>query len=899
LAYHCLDVAACGQELLSRQSVWLRQLAAISDLTEETLLPWLLFLLAIHDIGKFANGFQQKREDLQEQLQGGKTAVGGDERHDTLGYVLGMEKLPAWLDRPELAQRGGLALRPWLASVTGHHGRPPKNDGSIALILRNHFPAPVLDDAGQFVREAAALFLRDGFPDAIAMRGAAENAKRATWLLAGLAVAADWLGSNTRWFGYREPSHDLEGYWNVVALPQARKAVLESGLVPASSAAFQDIHTLFPRIRAATPLQAWAEKTPIDEGPQIFVIEELTGGGKTEAALTLAARLMATGQGQGLYLALPTMATADAMFDRLRREDDQDGLANWRRFFADDSAQLMLAHSADRLKLRLEEKNRRDAGYPKGEEISASRHCTAWLADSRKKALLADFGIGTVDQAFLSVLPVRHQSLRLLGLASKVLIVDEVHACDCYMGELLARLLRFHAALGGSAILLSATLPESHRARYLEAFAEGAGFTPPEPASRSYPLTCQWSATRWEELPHAAREESARAVAVQVLGDEAEVFARLKQTLAEGGCAVWIRNSVADAVETWLQWQRENPEYPATLFHARFALKDRLDIGAKVLQAFGPDSTPETRSGKLIIATQVIEQSLDADFDDMVTDLAPIDSIIQRTGRLQRHCRDAHGTRLHEKDAVDERGGARLGVLMPDPAADADKGWIGAVLPKTGKVYPDHGKLWLTADWLKENQGFKLPEQARKMIESVYSEDLDTYERIPEALREISDMADGVCRAGKSTARGNLLVFGEGYCPTSEKWQEDAKTPTRISEVETVRVRLALRTEDGISPWAGNDASLDWHLSDLNVPDYLVAKEYPGHEAELKSLREAMLDEGRYVVLIILEKISETKAGEPLWRGDALNKKDEETRVLYSSTMGFTIAKGADDESDE
>jgi CRISPR-associated endonuclease/helicase Cas3 len=570
----------------------------------------------------------------------------------------------------------------------------------------------------------------------------------------GLAVAADWLGSNTRWFGYCKPTHDLEDYWNNLALPQARQAIDESGLVPASSAAFHDIRTLFPQIRTATPLQSWAEKAPIDDGPQIFVIEELTGGGKTEAALTLAARLMAAGQGQGLYLALPTMATADTMFDRLCRKDDKDGLANWQRFFVGDSAQLMLAHSADRLKLRLEEKNRRDAGYPKGEEIFASRHCTAWLADSRKKALLADFGIGTIDQAFLSVLPVRHQSLRLLGLAGKVLIVDEVHACDCYMGELLACLLRFHAALGGSVILLSATLPENHRARYLEAFAEGAGLPPPKPVSCSYPLTSQWSANRWEELPHTARKESARPVAVQALGDEAEVFARLKQRLARGGGAVWTRNSVADAIETWRRWQQENPEYPATLFHARFALKDRLDIGGKVLQSFGPDSTPETRSGKLVIATQVIEQSLDADFDDMVTDLAPIDSIIQRTGRLQRHCRDAQGTRRHEPNAVDGRGGAQIGVLMPEPAADAEAGWIGKLLPKTGKVYPDHGKLWLTADWLKENQGFKLPAQARKMIEWVYSEELETYERIPEALQEISDKADGVCRAGKSTARG-------------------------------------------------------------------------------------------------------------------------------------------------
>ncbi|MDH4344158.1 MAG: CRISPR-associated helicase/endonuclease Cas3, partial [Nitrospira sp.] len=132
----------------------------------------------------------------------------------------------------------------------------------------------------------------------------------------------------------------------------------------------------------------------------LFVLEELTGSGKTEAALTLAARLMAEGQGRGVYLALPTMATADAMFDRVRRDDV------WRRFFASGAAQLALAHSADRLKLRLEEANRRDAGYGPGEEDSASRNCTAWLADSRKKAMLADFGVGTLDQALLGACPI-------------------------------------------------------------------------------------------------------------------------------------------------------------------------------------------------------------------------------------------------------------------------------------------------------------------------------------------------------------------------------------------------------------------------------------------------------------------------------------------------------------
>lgn len=884
LVYHSLDVAACGCVLVERQPAWFQSFCRLSGLSDPALRSWLVFSLAIHDLGKFADGFQQQRSDLQTELQGRETNVGGGERHDTLGYVLGANCLLNWLGQDGSDADTRDLLQPALAAVTGHHGRPPKNDGSAALILRNHFPAPVMADTKQFVTDIADLLLPDGIPLPAPDRGLAERYQRASWLLAGLAVTADWLGSNTLWFRYQEPVYPLAKYWHDIALPQARKAVEESGLVPATASSFTGIRTLFPKILEATALQRWAETTPIALEPQIFVLEELTGGGKTEAALTLAARLLEAGQGKGVYLALPTMATADAMFDRVRKDED------WRRFFVDGEAQLVLAHSADRLKLRLEEANRRDRGYGNDEEISASRHCTAWLSDSRKKALLADFGVGTVDQALLAVLPVRHQSLRLLGLVGKVLIVDEVHACDCYMGELLARLLSFHAALGGSVILLSATLPIAQRARYLQAFAQGAGFATKEPKSIAYPLTTQLSATYWDEQRHEARKESARTVAVDALSDESAAFQRLKTTVERGGCAVWVRNSVADAVQTWQDWKTTHPEHPAILFHARFALVDRLRIGKRILETFGPESTAKSRRGRLVIATQVIEQSLDADFDDMVTDLAPIDLIIQRAGRLQRHRRDAEGNLVKELNAPDERGGARLAVLMPEPVEDASKNWISDLLPKTGKVYPDHGKLWLTARWQVDEGGFELPRQARDMIESVYAD--SAFDRVPDGLKDISDKADGACRAGKSVARSNLPNFGEGYNPTSQIWQDDAKTPTRLNEVVTVRVRLARLVDGAPVPWADTATGMEWALSELNVPDYLVAQESPRMEGLVVAARQSMPDEGRYVVILVLEPHGD------VWRGHAKNKRGEDVRVLYSPELGLTIETGAEDESD-
>lgn len=884
LAYHCLDVAACGQVLLDVQPALLSALVRSSAVPADGLKAWLIFLLALHDLGKFANGFQALRPDLWLKLQGRSGPPPAGERHDTLGYELAMAHLPAWLDRPELARRSGQLISPWLAPFTGHHGRPPRSVDGGTLLLRNHFPLEVLADVRTFVEEARHLFLPNGWPLPEPESGIAERYWRASWLAAGLAVVSDWLGSNTYWFKYRTPDLGLAEYWHDVALPQARQAVAESGLAPSPAAVFKGIGTLFPRIVRPTPLQDWAASAPLASGPQLFVLEELTGAGKTEAALTLAGRLMESGAGRGVYLALPTMATADAMFDRVREGDA------WRRFFSGEGAQLALAHSADRLKLKLEEANARDAAYAGGEQEAptASRHCTAWLADSRKKALLADFGVGTVDQALLAVLPVKHQSLRLLGLAHKVLIVDEVHACDCYMGELLARLLHFHAAQGGSAILLSATLPRSQRARYLKAFAEGLG-SPSRPAqSDAYPLATQFAAETWRESPVEARQAAARRVAVDCVEDEDAVFERFAAALDHGGCAVWVRNTVADAVDAWRRWNDGHTDRPAILFHARFALKDRLDIGKSIERGFGPDSMPETRRGRLVIATQVIEQSLDVDFDDMASDIAPIDLIIQRAGRLQRHRRDAAGQRT---DGEDGRGGARLTLLTPPALDSADTKWLPPHLRKTGKVYPDLGKLWLTAQWLSDpdHGGFTLPEQARDMIEAVYDE--AAFDRLPMGLRDVADRADGACRADRGAARGNLLEFGAGYNPTSLTWQDEGEAPTRLGEA-TVRVRLAKRMRDGLAPWAETGTGMDWQLSELSVPARLIAMEYPGDAALFEASRAAMPDEGRYVVIVALEPAADA------WCGAALNASGAAVLVTYSPVTGLTTERKEDDESD-
>ena len=429
LAYHCLDVAACAQALLLKRADLLEKLICLSGFAEKQIINWLTFLYAIHDIGKFGDGFQGQQPELQKFLQNRTSNISQTIRHDTVGYELLRAHLCYWMGRSDLNRRGGSRVRLWVSAVAGHHGRPPRNDANSALLLRDHFPSAALEDVMTFVAETATLLIPEGCPIPQSGQGLTEKYKQVSWLVAGLAVAADWLGSNTLWFPFVSTSAqmNLANYWHTIALPRAKKAVVESGLAGAQPAVFKGISDLFEYIDQPTHLQSWASTVPLAEKPQLFILEELTGSGKTEAALALASRLMEAGRGSGVYIALPTMATADGMFDRLRTKE------RYKRIFAGDDASLVLAHSADRLKLVLEEANRRDSAYGAGETETASRQCTAWLSDNRKKALLADLASARLIRRFLQFYP---QSIShcvfLVFLPKFLLLMKYTHAMDIW-----------------------------------------------------------------------------------------------------------------------------------------------------------------------------------------------------------------------------------------------------------------------------------------------------------------------------------------------------------------------------------------------------------------------------------------------------------------------------------
>ena len=587
----------------------------------------------------------------------------------------------------------------------------------------------------------------------------------------------------------------------------------------------------------------------------------------------LAQRLMAAGQAHGLYLGLPTMATANAMYQRLG--------AGYQHLYQSGSHKptLVLAHSNARLSDTFQGsiiKNKSDADY--NGLPGAAAHCTEWLADNRKKALLADVGVGTIDQALLAILSSRHQSLRLLGLLGKVLIVDEVHACDAYMLELLCGLLRAHAAGGGSAILLSATLPQQQRQKLTTAFSQGLHQPAPSCKQNAYPLLTQVTADTLHEIPLDTRPSVKREVQVHCLEDIQEVTTKIEKVVAQDQCVCWIRNTVADARESYQHLRDQYPDWHIDLFHARFTMGDRLDIENRILAAFGRDSRHADRCGRVLIATQVVEQSLDLDFDHLISDLAPIDMLIQRAGRLRRHCRDVQGNPL--ADGNDQRGPVVLTLHTPPWQDEPPAEWYSSTFRGAARVYENHAQLWLGLKLLRETYSFKMPGDARALIEGVYGPQAEG----PAGLQTSADKAEGNDNADRGLATLNELKLEGGYSDTyTNRWWEDTLTLTRLGE-PTTTVWLARWEGERLVPWRDGGESA-WQQSSLTLPTRQIEKTTSSDEECKKSLPK----EGRWGVLLPLLQIDDTT-----WCGMSVDSNGKVTTFEYRKDSGLQIKDGRD-----
>jgi CRISPR-associated endonuclease/helicase Cas3 len=539
-----------------------------------------------------------------------------------------------------------------------------------------------------------------------------ESANAFFTLLSGLASVADWIGSMEDYF---EPG---SGYVNLAeyverAARQARRALKETGWLgwqpPTSTIPFESLCN----VPAPRPLQETVISlvSQLDR-PALVIIEAPTGVGKTEAALYLADHWGRVLHQRGTYMAMPTMATSNQMFKRVREV--------LKRRYPDELVNYHLLHGNAMLM--------DDDQLPRLATISDSEGrgtvaALTWFT-KRKRGLLAPFAVGTVDQALMSILQTSHFFIRLFGLSHKTVIFDEIHAYDTYMEELFYLLLKWLRVMGTSVVVLSATLPEQSRRRLIQAYT---GHPRADLPATSYPILTWATEDQIDAIPLEAPVK--RKVALKRIERKPETIVRqLANELQDGGCAAVICNTVGRAQEIYRSVREAKiiSEGDLILFHARFPFAWREQIEQEVLDLFKKGGKRPQKS--IVVATQVIEQSLDLDFDLMISDLAPVDLVIQRVGRLHRHDsnRDTRPARLATP---------RLLLAMPETLE-------GAPRFDRGDVYI-YGQYLMLRSYLtlRHRDSIVTPDETQVLIESVYGPENLLPKPLSTAMQQALDKA--------------------------------------------------------------------------------------------------------------------------------------------------------------
>ena len=757
---HMLDVAACAERLIEGHTTF----SWLSDAQRQAM----ILLVALHDVGKLSESFRALIRD-------GKS---GAPRHWQLSDFLLCSMLDKMLDHLCVDDQVRFEL---YAAVAGHHGQPPTRAFGNRNQMRRYrqFVGDGETAARQWTNQLLKL-IPSASLDGMKIR----EAKSLSWALSGLTVASDWIGSNEEWFPLKRDLGSLEA-----SLEESRRlaerAVEEAGLNPPYAA--KDDSGLLGDMTELRPMQDAARTVGLGEAPQLVILEDGTGTGKTEAALILARRMILAMKARGLFFALPTMATSDAVYERMQKV--MPGLF-------ESMPPTVLTHG--RAKLYDTMRGLRGGSRDETPEVDH----VEWLTDSRRRAILATVCVGTIDQALLGILPTKFSTLRLFGLADRLLIVDEAHSYDPYMQEELKALLRMQAMLGGSAIVMTATLPLALRQSFVDAFQLGRAEATVELQNTHYPGIHLVGRIKKSQKVEAFTE-CARAVNVERLSGTVDALALLSQLADKGASCVWIRNAVDEAVASTEALKQKGIK--AELLHARYAMVDRLQIEQAITKRFGKSG--EGREGGVLVATQVVEASLDLDFDVMVSDLAPMGSLIQRAGRLWRHM----GIRPAEIRPV---AGPTLHVVSPDPDIVEGEGWLREVLGRGAWVYR-LDEQWMTARALFDAGKIDSPDGLRNLIEAVHGDDVPV---VPDAISEEQIKSDGESLAQAGLARGNVVDVESGFVlGTKGAVGNDALFPTRLGEPQ-VTIVLARRSRGRLVPWADHDDEpMAWSLSEVTA----------------------------------------------------------------------------------
>ncbi|MBD0708218.1 MULTISPECIES: type I-E CRISPR-associated protein Cse1/CasA [unclassified Streptomyces] len=615
------------------------------------------FLAASHDAGKCTPSFACQVEPLagpmrDQGLEMLTLKEYGQERRLAPHGLAGQVILQDWMrDRFGLGARasGQLAV-----VAGGHHGVPPESRQIHDLQLRPHLlrhtgPSEEVWRRTQYELLDWCAELTD-VTDDLSSFGKVRLPQPVQVLMTAVVILADWIASAPELFPYASESWQPEGprgearrlraAWKGLELTEPWQPE-QSGLAPEELFARRFPHLAGTGLR---PVQSEAVRLAGEMEPQgLLIIEAPMGEGKTEAALAAAEVLAARSGAGGLLLALPTRATGDAMFGRLLSWLEalpRDGSRSWSVVLAHAKAVLQsewagLLRAGSRA-ITAVDPDADERGPVRRGRRPSGLHAHQWLR-GRKKQLLASFAVGTVDQVLFSALKSRHLALRHLAVAGKVVVIDEVHAYDAYMNRYLDRALEWLAAYRVPVVLLSATLPAARRHALATAYAGAEGAADVETDEAAYPLLTAVSPGRraLSARPAAASGRGVEVVVERLDDDPAVLADRLEAELADGGCALVVRNTVARVMEVADVLRKRFGDDMVTVTHSRFLAADRASNDARLVSRFGPGGRRPERH--VVVASQVVEQSLDVNFDLLVTDLAPVDLVLQRMGRLHRH----------------------------------------------------------------------------------------------------------------------------------------------------------------------------------------------------------------------------------------------------------------------
>lgn len=824
LVDHCADVAATFRALLDRPVVrrWLASFAGFADLNAVQC-DRLAFLAALHDVGKVNIGFQ-KRSDPHAPLVG----------HVSPLILLLCDQARRSPERKRMLDALAFSdLAPWasdedtffelLLTAFSHHGRPVTPQANPGY-LRYWQPSGGLDP----IAGAAALRCEaeQWFPDAFG--DAAPFPARPAFQhgFNGLLTLADWIASDEQFFPFSEEGDGDRFLW---ARERAEHVLLRLGL--AADGARTTLGPTAPEFSTISDykqprdLQARVLELPITEGGSVTVLEAETGSGKTEAALARFIRLFHAGVVDGIYFALPTRTAATQIHERVRgaierafpdpetrppvvlavpgylRVDDVSG-ERLSRFEVRWDQTAGQGHEVDPLLAAP------DAIW--SDDVRSFHQWRGWAAENSKRFLAGAVVVGTVDQVLLSALAVPHSHMRAAALARHLLVVDEVHASDAYMTRILETVLQRHVSAGGHALLMSATLGASARERLL---AAGLPVDPPlldDAIAAPYPLLTHVS--HGIAPVQAIRLESDRVKTIRVelapIAADPTAIATLALTAARGGARVLVvRNTVHDCVATQKAFEalvagtraadgegglRLDPQRDQDLLftcagvpaphHSRYAREDRQKLDAELERRFGKRSP---NRGCVAVATQTVQQSLDLDADLMLTDLCPMDVLLQRLGRLFRH----------ERERPPGFEAARVVILVP---ADRDLGRLlrenGEVkrrIQGIGSVYRDLRILeatWRELEGLGPDAVLEIPRMCRPLVEATTH---------PDALGAIVNELRGPWCRHAEAIEGIFRAHGRIAGNHLARW--DVPFPDAAFPDDGVRIATRLGAEDRIA----------------------------------------------------------------------------------------------------